>query len=70
MGASGFSALRAMPDKVNKATISVIGIPVRYDLTILSADDPKARTIGFSMFECLGIGCFNPWGAQRILITR
>lgn len=45
-------------------------IPVRYDLTILSADDPKARTIGFSMFECLGIGCFNPWGAQRIIITR
>jgi len=35
-------------------------IPVRTELTVLSADDPKARTIGFSVFENLGIGCFNP----------
>ena len=45
-------------------------IPVRYDLTILSADNPKARTIGFSMFENLGFGAFNPYGAQRLKIVR
>mgnify|MGYP006230627301 FL=1 len=33
-------------------------IPVRTELTVLSADDPKARTIGFSVFENLGIGAF------------
>lgn len=45
-------------------------VPVRYDLTILSADNPKARTIGFSMFECLGACAFNPYGGQRIRIVR
>lgn len=45
-------------------------IPVRYDLTILSADNPKTRTIGFSMFENIGIGLFNPYGAQRLRIVR
>jgi hypothetical protein len=45
-------------------------IPVRTELTVLSADDPKARTIGFSMFEQLGIGCHNPRGLQRLLIER
>lgn len=29
-------------------------MPVRTELTVLSADDPKARTIGFSVFENLG----------------
>lgn len=45
-------------------------IPVRTELTVLSADDPKARTIGFSCFENLGIGCFNPRGLARLTITR
>jgi hypothetical protein len=45
-------------------------IPVRTELTVLSADDPKARTIGFSVFENLGIGAYNPLGLQRVLITR
>lgn len=45
-------------------------MPIRYDLTILSADNPKARTIGFSMFENLGAGLFNPYGAQRLKIVR
>lgn len=45
-------------------------IPVRYDLTVISADTPKTRTIGFSMFENLGIGNFNPKGAVRLKITR
>lgn len=45
-------------------------IPVRTELTVLSADDPKARTIGFSVFENLGIGAFNPRGLARLTLTR
>jgi len=45
-------------------------LPVRTELTVLSADDPKNRTIGFSVFENLGIGCFNPGGITRLVIER
>jgi len=45
-------------------------IPVRTELTVLSADDPKARTIGFSVFENLGIGAYNPKGLTRLTVTR
>jgi len=45
-------------------------IPVRTELTVLSADDPKNRTIGFSCFENLGIGCHNPLGLCRVALTR
>jgi len=44
--------------------------PVRTELTVLSADDPKARRIGFSIFEQIGIGAFNPLGICRIRIAR
>lgn len=44
--------------------------PVRTELTVLSADDPKARTIGFSCFENIGIGAFNPRGLTRLVVTR
>lgn len=44
--------------------------PVRTELTVLSADDPKARTIGFSCFENIGIGAFNPRGLVRIVVQR
>lgn len=45
-------------------------IPVRTELTVLSADDPRARTIGFSVFENLGIGAYNPRGLTRLTIVR
>ena len=45
-------------------------IPVRSELTVLSADNPTALTIGFSMFEQIGLGAFNPRGLVRINITR
>ena len=45
-------------------------IPVRTELTVLSADNPQARTIGFSCFEQLGLGAFNPKGLARLTITR
>jgi HK97 family phage major capsid protein len=45
-------------------------IPVRTELTVLSADEPSRRSIGFSVFENIGIGCFNPLGLQRLVVTR
>jgi hypothetical protein len=45
-------------------------IPVRTELTVLSADNSEERTIGFSMFENLGIGAYNPRGLVRLIITR
>lgn len=45
-------------------------IAVRTELTVLSADDPVGRKIGFSVFENLGIACHNPLGIQRIIIQR
>ena len=45
-------------------------IPVRTELSVLSADSPQNRTIGFSVFENLGIGCHNPLGLVRVTISR
>ena len=45
-------------------------IAVRTQLTVLSADDPVGRKIGFSVFENIGIACHNPLGIQRIIINR
>lgn len=45
-------------------------MPVRTELTVLSADNYEERTIGFSMFEQLGIGCYNPYGLVRLVVSR
>jgi len=45
-------------------------IPVRTELTVISADQPRERKIGFSIFENLGIGSHNPYAVQRIIISR
>jgi hypothetical protein len=45
-------------------------VPVRTELTVLSADDPKNRLIGFSVFENLGIGIHNSGALQRIIVAR
>ncbi len=45
-------------------------IPVRTELTVLSADNPEERTIGFSMFENIGIGAYNPRGLVRLIVAR
>lgn len=45
-------------------------IPVRTELTVLSADNPEERTIGFSMFEQLAIGAYNPRGLVRLIVQR
>jgi hypothetical protein len=44
--------------------------PPRTELTVLSADNPKARTIGFRCFENVGIGAFNSRGVTRLTIDR
>ena len=63
--------------QVTAGTVYVCGepeffgrIPVRTELTVLSADDNRNRTVGFSMFEQLGIGAYNGNALQRITITR
>jgi hypothetical protein len=60
---AGFVYICAEPENFGR-------FPVRTELTVLSADDPKARTIGFSCFENIGVGCFNPRGLTRMVITR
>lgn len=42
-------------------------MPERIPLTVMSADDPVRRQIGFSVFENLGVLIFNPSGVQRIV---
>lgn len=45
-------------------------IPERVPLTVMSADRPDLRQIGFSIFEILGFLIFNPSGVQRLIVTR
>lgn len=45
-------------------------IPVRTELTVLSADSPRERLIGFSIFQQIGIGAYNPFALQVLNITR
>jgi hypothetical protein len=45
-------------------------IPERVPLTVLSADRPDLRQIGFSVFEILGFLVFNPSGLIKIDLTR
>lgn len=45
-------------------------IPQRIDLTVLPADDPDSRLVGWSIFEQIGIGIWNPRGVAQITITR
>jgi len=45
-------------------------MPQRIDLTVLPADDPDNRLIGWSIFEVIGIGVWNARGVAKITITR
>lgn len=44
-------------------------IPERIPLTVMSADRPDLRQIGFSIFEDLGFLVFNPSGVQRLTVN-
>jgi hypothetical protein len=43
-------------------------MPVRSELTILNADKPEQRQVGFSMFEQIGILFYNFLATQRIQV--
>ena len=45
-------------------------MPQRIDITVLPADNPDARLVGWSIFEQIGIGVHNPRGVAQIAITR
>lgn len=45
-------------------------MPQRIDITVLPADNPDARLVGWSIFEQIGIGIHNPRGVAQITITR
>jgi HK97 family phage major capsid protein len=45
-------------------------MPQRIDITVLPADDPDARLVGWSIFEQIGIGVWNPRAISQILVTR
>lgn len=45
-------------------------VPERVPLTVLSADRPDLRQIGFSVFEIAGFLIFNPSGVQKMTVTR
>jgi len=50
---------------------SYVGVmPFRTQPTILSADDPVAQSLGWSVFENLGMACTNPLGVYRIVLRR
>jgi hypothetical protein len=44
--------------------------PVRTELTVITADRPEERRVGFSIFEQVGCLTYNFLSSQRILITR
>ena len=44
-------------------------IPVRQDITVLPADDPKALRLGWVIFEEIGMAVINSYGVSRIIIS-
>jgi HK97 family phage major capsid protein len=44
--------------------------PIRIDLTVVAADDPQNRMIGWSIFEQVGEAIHNPNGVVKITINR
>jgi hypothetical protein len=43
-------------------------LPIRTDITVLSADDPSS--IGWAVFETIGMGCLNPAGVSRLTVPQ
>jgi hypothetical protein len=62
--------------KVTYGTVYILGeneflgvLPERVPLTVMSADRPDLRQIGFSIFEVIGVVIFNPSAVQRIIVA-
>jgi len=70
-GASFFVSVEVPTDRLFLVTEpEYFGVmPVRIDLTVLPADNPKGRLFGWSVFQAIGIGIHNPKGIQQIKIT-
>jgi hypothetical protein len=45
-------------------------MPIRSDITVLSADDPSRAMLGWSIFEEVGMGCLNLNAVTRISLTQ
>jgi len=43
-------------------------IPIRQDLTILEANDPKALRIGSIIFENIGVAVISDYSISKLLI--
>ena len=63
--------------KVTRGNFYVLGdaeflgvIPERIPLTVMSADQPLLRSIGFSVFENLGMLVFSPSAVQRVVVSQ
>ena len=63
--------------KVTRGNFYVLGdaeflgvIPERIPLTVMSADQPLLRSIGFSIFENLGMLVFSPSAVQRVVVSQ
>ncbi len=44
--------------------------PLRTELTVLSADNPKSRTVGFSITEKVGVAAYNARGVTKLNLDR
>ena len=44
-------------------------IPVRHDITVLPADDPKRLRLGWVIYEELGFGVINDYAISRIFVS-
>ena len=44
-------------------------LPIQTDLAVLPADNPEMATIGWNIFQNIGMGCFNPNGITRIRLS-
>jgi hypothetical protein len=44
-------------------------IPVRQDITVLPADDPKRLRLGWVIFEELGFAVINDYAVARIQVS-
>lgn len=63
---------RRVPEGLVFATADpqYVGVmPIQTNITSLPADDPVNRRIGFSIFETIGMACYNPRGVA-VLSTR
>jgi len=66
--AAAFAAL-FVPWRAQKPPRPIGTFPARTELTVLSADNPKVRTIGFRCFENVGVSVFNS-RVTRLTIDR